>query len=84
MGFRIWHGASPASRVVTRWLALRHIAAGLRLPLHFNDSLGIFAPKGTEENDDNEVVRDVGDLRPLSLKNADNKLIAGELNVNSP
>ena len=49
--------------------------------LWFNDSTGVFAGKGDEENDDVEVTRAAQDTRPLGLKNCDNKTIAGTVNM---
>jgi hypothetical protein len=36
-----------------------------------------FGPKGDEPGDNLEVVRDAADVRPLNLKNTDNKIITG-------
>eukprot|EP00959_Pyramimonas_sp_CCMP1952_P093647 1959635-Pyramimonas_sp.AAC.1 len=43
----------------------------------FNAVLGIFIPKGEEEGDQGGAVRDVQSLRPLGLKNSENKILAG-------
>ncbi len=45
------------------------------MPLCFFESLGIFIPKGAEEDDQNDLCRFGEDTRPLSLKDTDNKLI---------
>ncbi len=45
--------------------------------LEFNASFIHFAPKGEEEADVHEVIRNEMDARPLSLKNTDNKIITG-------
>ncbi len=48
------------------------------LPLaSFNASLLVFLPKGEFEGDATEVIRSEMDNRPLSLKNTDNKILAG-------
>ena len=41
----------------------------------FNHSITVFPPKGREEGDDVEVVRTAANVRPIGLKNCDNKLI---------
>ena len=45
-----------------------------------NDSFAVFPPKGDHANDSTGPVRKPEDTRPLSLKNADNKTIAGITN----
>ena len=47
----------------------------------FNNSLGIFLPKGTADDDTiNSVEGSAENTRPLSLKNTDNKAIAAAVN----
>jgi hypothetical protein len=58
-----------------------HLADGQDVPLWFNDSLGVFAAKGDDEQDRVEVTRAVVDTRPLGLKNTDNKTIGGVVNM---
>ena len=58
----------------------RALAAGLAPPLHFNESLTVFPPKGEDEDDANEITRDAQNTRPISLKNTDNKLICQAFN----
>ena len=47
------------------------------MPIPYNDSLTVFAPKGDDPHDYLEVTRDASDTRPLALKNADNKVVGG-------
>ena len=61
---------------VTLWLA-----SGCAKPISFNDSVTLCVPNGSAENDAREVVRDPFGLRPISLKNTDNKIIAGACNL---
>ena len=53
------------------------LATGYSMPINFSDQLLLFAVKGDEVDDAHEVCRTPGDTRPLSLKNSDNKIIAG-------
>ena len=53
------------------------LASGYSMPIKFSDQLMLFAAKGEEAEDAHEVCRSPGDTRPLSLKNSDNKIIAG-------
>eukprot|EP00972_Heterocapsa_arctica_P005767 852504-Heterocapsa_arctica.AAC.1 len=54
---------------------------GAFMPMAFNDSLMVFAPKDTDSAQDiNDGVRLACDTRPLSLKNYDNKLICSAIN----
>ena len=45
------------------------------MPLSFNLTLQVFAPKGDRERDKIEVVRSPGETRPLGLKDYGNKII---------
>ncbi len=45
------------------------------MPMCFDESLMILPPKGTEPNDDFEIIREPENLRPLSLNNSDKKTI---------
>ena len=56
------------------------LLSGYLLPVSFNDSLIVFVPKGTEQDDETGIVRDPFDTRPLALKNSDNKAIGGVVN----
>ena len=50
-------------------------------PKGFNNNLGIFLPKGTEDDDTTASVKRSRDCtRPLGLKNTDNKTIAAAVN----
>ena len=52
-----------------------------RDPPGFNNSLGIFLPKGTADDDTlGSVKRTAENTRPLGLKNTDNKTIAAAIN----
>ena len=42
----------------------------------FSDGHFVFAPKGTQDGDEIQVTRAAGDVRPLTLKNSSNKLVA--------
>jgi hypothetical protein len=53
------------------------LASGYSMPIEFSDQLMLFAVKGEEAEDAHEVCRSPSDTRPLSLKNSDNKLVAG-------
>ena len=57
------------------------LAGGALPPLAFNESIIAFPPKGTDPLDTaSAATREPGDTRPLSLKNTDNKTIAGVYN----
>ena len=53
------------------------LASGYSMPITFSDQLLLFGVKGEDSDDALEVRRVAGDTRPLSLKNSDNKTIAG-------
>ena len=55
--------------------------AGLPVPIVFNDGVNVYAPKGEETGDSEEVVRAASDTRPLSLKNSDNKITGGTIQM---
>ena len=60
---------------------MRVMMDGTRPPLGFNNSLGIFLPKWTADDDTlNSVKRSAENTRPLGLKNTDNKTIAAAVN----
>ena len=62
-------------------LAMRVMMNGTRHPLGFNNSLGIFLPKGAADDDTLcSVKRTAENTRPLGLKNTDNKTIAAAIN----
>ncbi len=56
------------------------LLAGKWLPISFNASLTVFPPKGSEEDDHVQVTRTPDCVRPLQLKNTDNKNIAAANN----
>eukprot|EP00959_Pyramimonas_sp_CCMP1952_P053270 1114241-Pyramimonas_sp.AAC.1 len=45
------------------------------MPFGFNALLGIFVPKPADDDPSAECIRPASGLRPLGLKNTDNKLI---------
>ena len=54
---------------------------GIKPPKGCINSLGIFLPKGTADDDIiNSVKRSAANTRPLGLKNTDNKAIAAAVN----
>jgi hypothetical protein len=60
---------------------LCEMAAGIPVQSSFNESLGIFPGKGVSDEDTpNSMKRAAGDTRPLTLKNTDNKILAGTTN----
>jgi hypothetical protein len=56
------------------------IACGLQPGLSYNSAVTIFAPKGDDRFDAEEITREAETTRPLSLKNDDNKTIAAVYN----
>jgi hypothetical protein len=50
-------------------------------PIGFNNTLAMFPPKGDEEADSDEILREACDTRPLGMKNCDNKTVAGVYNA---
>eukprot|EP00959_Pyramimonas_sp_CCMP1952_P116375 2432711-Pyramimonas_sp.AAC.1 len=55
------------------------MADGNGMNAEFNDCLALFIPKGDFDLDGEEVQRGAGDMRPLSLRSTDNKVIASVL-----
>jgi hypothetical protein len=53
---------------------------GNPMPIEFNESVTVFLPKGESENDHIDCTRSAENLRPLGLKNSDNKVVCGVLN----
>jgi len=49
-------------------------------PHRFNESLTVLPPKSTKPTDQERVIRPADETRPLSLKNSDNKTVAGVVN----
>jgi endonuclease/exonuclease/phosphatase family metal-dependent hydrolase len=62
---------------ITLYKIIVHMHNGFTMPLAFYQSLGVFPPKGENEDDENEVNRQPENTRPLNLKNTDNKTITG-------
>eukprot|EP00959_Pyramimonas_sp_CCMP1952_P113891 2381447-Pyramimonas_sp.AAC.1 len=54
---------------------MRWMLEGFSLGADFNAVLGVFAPKGEEDDDGNGAIRSAANTRPLGLKSADNKFI---------
>ena len=52
---------------------------GLPLPLSFNESVAVFPPKGSKEEDATGIWRAPDETRPLGLKNTDAKIINGTI-----
>ena len=78
--YAAWRAAG-ADGATTLYNYGRHLANGGVPHAEFNTSLMEFPPKGEEPEDDaNGVVRHVMAVRPLSLKNLDNKTVAGVFN----
>ena len=78
--YAAWKAAGSAG-IDTLFLLLTHSLSGLPLHIEYNQSLTVFIPKGEEDEDTpTSVVRRAVDTRPLTLKNSDNKLIAGAVN----
>jgi hypothetical protein len=55
----------------------RELRVGGLPPHRFNDSGMSFLPKGSEDGDLYEVIREYSKTRPISTKNTDNKIIMG-------
>ncbi len=74
--YRAWLKAGHAA-----WLLLHHVAvwlcSGLGMLIDFNDTLMIFAPKGSENTGHLGAVREPNATRPPGLKNSDVKIISG-------
>ena len=68
------HGGEDA--ISTLWQITDAQCRGELPPTGFNDSATIFVPKGDFATDAVAMVRNPMDTRPLSLKNADNKVCA--------
>ena len=66
--------------VETLWQITDAQCEGETPPRQLNDSVTLFVPKGELEDDHIQVVREVGDNRPLSLKNSDNKIATAAVN----
>ena len=57
------------------------ISSGLSPPIHFNKNVNVFIPKGENEDDAVEVIREATETRPLGLKSTDNKIIGAVWNI---
>ena len=77
--FSAWRAAGMAG-ATTIAMVETHLRMGLRMPMEFNTSITVFIPKGEDENDRIEVLRSADEVRPISLKNSDNKIICSTMN----
>jgi len=67
--------------VKTLYLIGQLLLTGFLMPLEFNSSLSVFAPKGTDKDDTAYCcTREPSETRPLALKNSDNKTICAVVN----
>ena len=74
--------ASGSFGTAALYLAMRMMMDGGKPPPGFNNSIGIFLPKGTADDDTlASVKRTAENTRPLGLKNTDNKTIAAAINL---
>jgi hypothetical protein len=64
----------------TLYLLFLDMCCGKAPPLSFNDSSIAFAIKDDKPEDPVDTIRAAKDLRPIGLKNTDNKIIAGVIN----
>jgi hypothetical protein len=65
----------------TLFRVLQELSNGAAASDGFNDSLGIYPAKGTQDDDSESLgKRAASDTRPLSCKNCDNKTLAGSVN----
>ena len=77
--FEAWRQSGHVG-VCTLYCALRWLCNGGLLDLSFNECLQHFIPKKELPNDKFEVQRTAFELRPIGLKNTDNKIIGGICN----
>jgi hypothetical protein len=77
--YRAWLYAGRSA-----WRLLHQVAcwlcSGFQMMHDFNDTLMIFAPKGSERDDDAGVVREPMTTRPLGIKNTDVRNISAAIN----
>ena len=59
---------------------LGRLSIGVRPPLPFNHTGNAFIPKGEQHEDAMEIIREPNDVRPLGLRNTDNKIVTGGAN----
>ena len=69
-----WASAGPVGDD-TLYTTDKSIRNGREPPPNFNESGISFIPKGEEEADPVEIIRNANDNRPISTKNTDNKVI---------
>ena len=75
-----WHKAGREAAITLFGMGTWQMA-GLPVPLELNDGVNVYAPKGEEAGDSEEVVRAATDTRPLTLKNSDNKIVGGTIQL---
>jgi hypothetical protein len=78
--FSAWRAAGKRGAETLHGV-FEHLANDGDIALWFNDTLGIFAAKGEEEQDHVDVTRAAVETLPLGLKNTDNKAIGGTINM---
>ena len=72
--YAAWRAAGHAA-ASTLCAVEQHLRSGLSMGLEFSESLTCFLPKGECDGDSIEIIRNPTDVRPLGLKNTDNKAI---------
>jgi len=72
--YSAWKAAGKVG-VETLYQICLSLQSGASPPVFFNASLILFLTKGESELDSVEVIRSCMDTRPISLKNADNKIV---------
>ena len=79
IGNLVWKFGPPQFRSYLYSCLDSHLS-GAPAPMHFNDGLWAFLPKGEQEDDGSTgpgfVERMPSETRPLTMKNTDNKIIA--------
>ena len=80
VGYMAWRAGGEAAADVV-FQCYRGILEGGEVPEWFNESTLVFIPKGDPGAGGVGVQARPGDLRPLSLSNADQKLVALAINV---
>ena len=78
--YSAWHDPAGMGADTMCMVGLE-LARGILPPIGFNASISAFLAKGESSSDTLEVVREAADTRPLSMKNTDNKLVAGAFNL---
>ncbi len=71
--------ALPREAAKTLHPIMLHLAT-FKAPVGFNDQNVIFPPKKIEEAEGSQVTRSAAQLRTISLRNTDNKIVATTMN----